>query len=145
MIDRSDRTALASALRSLVARELTNDEFEERTDTLHFSDAAVAEIYGAAWHLYSDLYEHKLDGAHALDAESSREVQRWLLFLDGDLEYEWPVLPGWVELLLFVPNLLMFGMPKSVLDRCWFSRKGDVEAWPFLRRADLPATTHDLR
>jgi hypothetical protein len=142
MIDRSDRSALASALRSLVARELTNDEFEERTP-LRSSDAAVEEIYGAAWHLYSDLYEHKLEGAHALDEAGSREVQRWLLFLDGDLEYEWPVLPAWVRALLFVPNLLLFGMPASVLDRCWFSRKGDLEAWPFLRRTDLPARARD--
>lgn len=92
MVDRQARDELAIALARLVDGEMTNDEF----DDVYFgkwnqsSDAAVAEIAGFGWTLYDDTRSrpYRLQGADAVPAKVHPFVQRALLFLQSNREYE---------------------------------------------------------
>jgi hypothetical protein len=177
MIDRPARSDLATQLLRLVTGDMTNDEFddnygERRIDS---EDAAVAEIATFGWGLYSDLTRYRLKGRHALPDELRRTADRAVLFLQTDLDYEWPrnvkgVVPffslwgpgcylGMGMILLFVGAftqrweailLVLFGLlsiaptvywlsthPHRALELKRFKESGDLEVWPFLRRADF--------
>lgn len=138
MIDRPARRHLGTVLRRFAVGRITNDQFEDQLGREVWSspDPGVQAIRWAAWTLYDDLREHRLDGADALDRAGRRHIARWLLFLRSDLEYEWPEMPGWLGLFLIVPNLVTFNLLGWAFKR-WRDGRGDAEVWPFLRRSDL--------
>lgn len=138
MIDRAARTALAASIRRLAAGLVTNEQFEKQLPRQAWTsrDAGVQAIRWAAWMLYDDLHEHRLDGAHALGRVGRRHVARWILFLKSDTEYHWPELPFWLALLLLPANLVTFNLIGRALSR-WRDRQGDAEVWPFMRRSEL--------
>ena len=81
MIDRNARNKLAELIRSLVAGNITNDEFEASLPTS--TDDAVWEVFhNGAWCLYSDMKAYKLRGEYALSPEDKTVVARWVLFLN---------------------------------------------------------------
>src|SRR5207245_4192388 len=41
------------------------------------------------WMLYSDLHRHKLTGKHEPNAETRALLERCVLFLETNLEFEW--------------------------------------------------------
>jgi hypothetical protein len=92
MVDRPARIELAACLLRLVSGEMTNDAFDDRyyDRWLRSDDAAVAEIATFGWGLYSDTHPYKLKGWYAVPDEVRRTADRALLFLEGDLDYEWP-------------------------------------------------------
>jgi hypothetical protein len=130
--------ALAMGIRRLASARITNLEFEDQLPAEVWSsrDAGVQAIRWAAWMLYDDLREHRLDGLHALGRLGRRQVARWILFLKSEEEYRWPQLPLWLRLLLLPANLLTFNFIGRALRR-WLDRGGDTEVWPFMRRSDL--------
>jgi hypothetical protein len=137
MIDRASRRAVGELLRHLAAGQITNDQFEDRLPRSS-EDIAVAEIRHQAWFLYSDLREYRFVGKDRLTDEHRREVARWILFLQSDLEYEWPRMSTPISALLFVANLCTFGLVgRAVVTR--FKRHGDFEVWPFIRRSQHEA------
>src|SRR5687768_11958596 len=79
-----------------------------------------------------------LRGAYRLSQSHREHVARWILFLERDLEYEWPVIPAMVRLALVPFNILTFGLAGRVVQR-YISRDGVAEVWPFRRRADYDA------
>ena len=106
MVDRAARDELGRAIRRLVAGLSTNDQYE---DTLSAGlrrsrDLGVRSIRLAAWHLYDDLHEHRLEGRYAIGRAGRRRVAHWVLFLKSDLEYEWPNLAGWRAFTLASPT-----------------------------------------
>ena len=90
MIDREARDLMAEALRQLLARQITNDDFEEMIPSGPSDDRVLGPIESRAWAFYDDMHAHKLDREFT-DAMRS-DVARWVLFLQTDLEYRW--LPG---------------------------------------------------
>ena len=88
-----------------------------------------------AWFLYDDLHEHWLTGNYKLSSSDRKNVARWILFLENDLEYEWPVLPTVVRLALLPLNLVSFGLAGRFVQR-YASRGGYPEVWPFRRWSD---------
>jgi hypothetical protein len=129
---------LAELIRSLVAGRITNDVFEKAVPR-HSKDSAVGAVYAdGAWGLYDDLREHRLKGRWRLSKANRHEVARWILFLEGDLEYEWPLLSLWQRLGLLAVNILTLGLA-TVLERRWYGRHGDLEVWPFMRGGDYEA------
>ena len=95
MVDRSSRRQLAALLRQLAAGRMTNDEFERR-EPLESADPAIQAICSdGAWFLYDDLHEHRLIGKYRLDGRLRSDVARWVLFLETDIEYQWPIPPLW--------------------------------------------------
>jgi hypothetical protein len=138
MIERTSRRAVGELLRHLAAGQITNDQFEDRLPR-GSSDAAVAQIRHQAWFLYSDLREYRFVGRDRLSDEHRREVARWILFLQSDLEYQWPRMSAPVSALLFVANLCTLGwVGRDVVRR--FKRHGDFDVWPFIRRSECEAT-----
>ena len=136
MVDRDRRDQLARAIRRLAAGLITNDEFEGATTALGRSqDTAIRSLRHAAWGLYDDVREHRLEGHFRLGKAERRELARWVVFLKSNLEYEWPDLARWF-LLLVLPNLLTFGLIGRLI-RWWHDRRGDARSWPFIREQDL--------
>jgi hypothetical protein len=138
LVERSARKHLALALRRFASRSITNDQFEYPLGRAVRAsrDTGVQAIRWAAWMLYDDLHGHRLEGPCALGRVGRRHVARWIFLLKSDLEYEWPELPGSVQLLLLFPNILTFNLLGLALRR-WRDRRGDADVWPFMRRSDF--------
>ncbi len=134
MVDRTSRDALAALIRHLVAGRVTNDEFEERRP--RSNDAAVFEIFwNGVWGLHDDLHEHRLTGRWYIPREARSDVARAILFLKGDLEYEWSPYPPRPRPLTMFLSLMTFGLANLLMARTW-KKQGDPRVWPFMRRGD---------
>ena len=137
MVDRHARDKMALLLRQLATGRITNDEFEDR-QPLGSPDPAMAEVfYRGASGFYSDLDEYRLAGRHRLSRSERREMARLILFLKSDLEYEWPCLKLWKELLWVVGGILTLGLAGRRLYWCRTGAHGEVRVWPFLRQEDF--------
>lgn len=140
MIDRVARRQLATLLRRLLARQVSNDEFAVAVRRCASDDDVIDAIAISAWMLYSDSYEHKIDRSVARAARG--DVARWILFLQHDLEYRWCPGPwGWSPFCSWVLDLLTLG---------WWQRRTkrsvdvpdareQVAVWPFSTRAEFAA------
>jgi len=136
MVDRAARDQLALSLRRLVCGKISNDQFEDGIRKTE--DVAIAAIAEMAWLLYSDMKEHRLVGRHVIDPSDRREVLRWILFLDSDLEYLWPEmrLAGQHPLRRVRPVLTRWlGWQISAETVARFLAAGDYAAWPFVSRS----------
>ena len=131
------------------------------------NDPAVSEAYHQAWFLYDDLRTHRMTGAYRLNREGRHAIAQAVLFLQSDQEYGWPkdgmfgisltlllvaeVVVCWFLVALFPAHFLpiiggaaalgaiMFAYfsIRTILERRLWDAAGDVDAWPFLRQADL--------
>jgi hypothetical protein len=135
MIDRSNRRKLAEALWHLASGQISNDEYENRTE-FRSSDLAIREIWRAVWGLYSDLRMHRLTGKDALTPESKEAVARCILFLHSDLSWEWPSTR--ISLVTLLCNIGTFGVARRRADER-YRAAGEFAVWPFFRRADYEA------
>ncbi len=137
MVDRDARNRLAEALRHLVTGRITNYEFDEAVQ-IKTDDAAFDAIRRQAWHLYSDLREHTLGGSDAVPKSNKRIIARFILFLQTDLEYQWPRHP-FEGLLGAIARgfsyLISFSRISHRVDNEW-KAAGDFDVWPFISRKD---------
>jgi len=118
-IERDSRDELAECLRLLVNGQMTNDDFDD-----HYydrwekcTDRAVQAIANFGYCLYSsDLPgPYKLKGWHAVSARVRETAERSDLFLQSNLDYEWPEsslsrIPGFClscGVILFVVSALL--------------------------------------
>lgn len=141
-LDFPARRAVATLLRHFASGRMTNDEFESRWP--RSDDAAVRVIGAAAWHLYDDIREYRLTGPDRLSFQARRAVARCVLFLHGDLPYEWPEASRAEKLAYAIAGLLTLG----VATRFWKSRldlADDADVWPFFRRTDYRRALRDAR
>ncbi len=138
MIDHIARRQAAQLLRRLAAGQITNREFEYQFPW-GSRDPAIHEIFDdGAWHLYSDFPSYRLAGANRLDATSREHVARWVLFLETDFPYEWPVLTFLTRVGRALLYFCTLGMAGKWLD-AQRRQQGDIEVWPFRRKADYEA------
>jgi hypothetical protein len=95
MIDRAARSNLALHLRQLVTGRIRNDEYDEHyyDRYINSQDAAVRAVATFGWSLYSDSCGYRLKGAYSVSTESRRIAAHCVLFLQSELEYEWPPMP----------------------------------------------------
>lgn len=146
MIDQVARDGMATALRQLLARQISNDEFEALVWSLPTEDPVVRPIESRAWTLYDDLREHRLE--RELSKAMGSEVARWILFLQAGHEYRWPRGPlDRFPIRNWPVNLLTFGWwgrRKARLLAAWEAH-GDVAVWPFLELSELDAARADPR
>jgi hypothetical protein len=123
----------ADAVRDFMGGSISNREYERRYPRTK-GDPALRAIYIALWFGYSDTSEHTMTGKHALNDEGRALVERCVLFLRTDLEFQWPV-PS--SLCLWYSFLRLVGLG-------WIVRRlaaqdmsmGDADVWPFLRKTD---------
>ena len=140
MIDRAMRDRAALLLRRFAAGRLTNDAFVDTFPTSKI-DPALQAVEERAWALYSDLRTHRLTGGDALTPAGMREVSRWVLFLQSDVEYAWPTSYSFIQIYNWPLNLLTLGWwerRKAEKFRA-FAQTGDFEVWPFGTRAEYDA------
>lgn len=143
MIDRVARDILAEQIRHLVAGLTTNDDFEEKVLGVETDDKGYWAVFDQAWGLYSDLYQHKLTGSHAVSKSGRRFIATFVLFLHSDLEYEWSEHPctGFVRIILSIVSL---GWLPRYFDERW-KLQGDFDVYPFFRRSDFEKARADPR
>lgn len=136
-IDRAGRDRLSEALRHFLSGQITNFTFIERAP-FQSADRAVREIDNAVWGLYDDMRQHRLTGRDAPSAQHKEAAARCVLFLQTDLQWEWPVKSFGETLVAFVTDLLTLGLLRSHRRR-QYEAAGDFSVWPFVRRADYDA------
>lgn len=133
MIDRQARDKLAELLRHLVSGQISNDQFEASIP-ISTNDDGCKAILEQAWHLYSDLHEHKLTGHHAVTRKDKRQIARFIVFLHSDYEYKWPSHPC-TGLSRLLATIISLGKIPEYSDRKW-QASGDFEVWPFMKRQE---------
>jgi len=147
---RPARIVLAEALRQLASGTITNFDFERWIST-HQEDRAAREIDEFAWSFYDDFTEHKLRGRHRLSKLQRQVFARCVMFLQTDLEYEYPHNAKW--LWAFQRTGWNFGQFFSFLTGQSLRSKADTHTdctiddriWPFARRSDyLEALKHPI-
>ena len=141
MVDRQARNQLAEALRALASGLITNDKFEDRVPR-GSKDPAVWSIFtDGAWLLYSDLKEYRLKGKNALSPEVKHHIARWVLFLRTDKPYEWPRFSRFQTFVFLLLGLATLGL-STRLFRKRYSKRGDIEVWPFICVPDYEEALH---
>lgn len=131
MVDRTARDIAGDAIQDFVRGSISNREYERRFPTTK-DDPALRAIYTSLWFCYSDVSEHTLTGKHALNNEGHAHVDRCILFLRTDLEFQWP-LP---KFRLKYGILRLLGLGRVV--KRWEQddmKMGEKQVWPFLNRA----------
>lgn len=138
MVDRHARDIAADALRDFVKGSISNEEYERRYPKSK-DDPALWEIYVQVWFFYSDLKTHTLTGKHALNDERRAFLERCILFLKSDVEFQWPrqKLRPWHGI------LRLLGLERILKRREEEEMSiGDKEVWPFLRKAEYEGMSH---
>ena len=140
MIDREARKLAALLLRRFAASRLTNDDFESEYPQSKV-DPALRAIEERAWALYDDFHTHRLTGRNALTAAGRREVARWVLFLQSDVEYSWPTSYSFMQIYNWPMNLLTLGWWERRKQETFqaFAKSGEFTVWPFRTRTDYEA------
>ena len=138
MVDRHARDIAAEALRNFMEGSISNREYERRFPKSK-GDPALWGIYSQIWFCYSDTLEHTLTGKHALTNEGRAYIGRCLLFLKSDLEFQWPP----TKLRLWYPLLRLIGLGRIVNRKVEKEMSiGDVDVWPFLKKAEYEEVSH---
>ena len=139
MIDLYARDIGAAALEEFLEGSITNEEYEEKYPRSE-NDPALREIYLQVWFFYSDIKKHKLIGKNSLNDEQSKLVERCILFLKSDLEFEWR--PQKLRPLQGILRLFGFERETEEMDT------GDKDVWPFYtveRYESMAVATTDNR
>lgn len=138
MIDRQARDIAADTLRDFMEGSISNDEYERKYPRSK-SDPALWEIWMQVWFFYSDVRTHKLTRKHTLNDERRAFMERCILFLRSDVEFEWPrqKFRPWYGIL----RLLGFGRALKRREEEEMSI-GDKEVWPFLKKAQYQQMCH---
>jgi len=135
MIDREARGRMALLMRQLGSGLITNFQFEISLPPMR--DPAIAEIfhYGVR-QLYSPSTEERLCGDLALTKDGRRNYARAILFLKGELPYEWPSWTGARATLISIASVCTLGYAGAAAHVLW-KRSGDYSVWPFRRKEDF--------
>ena len=105
MVDRATSDNAVSALRKFAEGAISNREYERRFPKSK-DDPALRSIYTNVWFCYSDTSEHTLTDKHALSKENNATLERCVLFLQSDLEFQWPP----TKISLWYPLLRLIGL-----------------------------------
>jgi hypothetical protein len=108
MINRCERDNLANQLRRLLEGEISNDAFIASPPSSD-DDPALLSIWSFITDYCEDVLPYRFRGMRAPSSEMTATVDRCVLFLQSDLEYEWPVFPsdGFPYYLLAVTCLVL--------------------------------------
>ena len=161
MVDNNRRKKLALHLRHLSTGQISNNQFEKRiTKDVTYGwlpeqyyrakesktdDPIFRPILEFSWCLYNDTYNHKLTGKHKLSNEQTKEIARFILFLNSDLEYDWTYVDITNPVIRFsftdiLKSIISFGQHYRDLNLKreeefeLMKKAGDFELWPFKTR-----------
>lgn len=131
------RHRYAVVLRHFLAGRLTTDQYEHaygELESRYGADEAAWAVFACVWHLYDDVFPHRMRGRHQLSRESRHHLARWVVFLRSgaelaDVSHAAPAPPSkWQPSAEGVLKVLLFGYLciASVAVAC----AGVVLAWP---------------
>jgi hypothetical protein len=89
MVYRRKRALAAGVLREFRDGKITNDEYDDRWPR-NKGDRVFWAIFDQIWFFYGDVTEYRLTGKYELSPEVRELFDRCILFLESDLEYDWP-------------------------------------------------------
>jgi hypothetical protein len=147
MVDREARDKFAELVRHLANGRISEKHFDETLESL--PSTGKDPVFGA---IIEELY--------TIEFAPLPDVARWILFLQTDMEYEWPgldQLPNPLEVIVAVTLCLMLGgifhnvsiawwatvagmALSQIIARCVGSKHrtpGDLVAWPFHKQSDF--------
>ena len=160
MVDIERRKKLAFHLRHLSVGLISNDDFENnladevtngwlpeqyyRSKKAKMDDPIIIPMLELCWGLYDDTRSHKLKGRDKLSDESLKIIARCILFLQTDLEYEWPYFDTMSPFFHFslaedVLTFLTFGYyyrkkrEEKELAYREFKKLSNFHIWPFFK------------
>jgi hypothetical protein len=145
MVNRKKRDLASGLIRQFLACEITNDEFVDRYPNPD-RDRAIEAIIDALWGFWDDLHTHTLTARYGLNPQARALFERCVVFLNSDLEYEWPPL---VLRSLSQSFLRLIGL-RNIADRRseeWTQKTNSIgpwEVWPFFRKEDCVKFTQRL-
>lgn len=138
------RQLLASNIRLFLTGGITNDDLlygygENKAARLYIQsqDPAVQAVYRRLVITFDTYSEVASIESFGLTNDECREVERTALFLESDLEYEWPDRNmRWFGMLLQVSLTVL---TCGYYGRLWagqYGLAGDESVWPFISRKD---------
>ena len=133
MVDRDGRRRLAELLRRLLAGHISADQFETALSPTS-QDRAVTEVSRSACYAYGDLWEGRLGRDDQVTADFRRHVARWILFLESDLEYDWPLPSLGARIVSAVARAIPLGRMRE-RERKIITYAGPT-LWPFRSQGD---------
>jgi hypothetical protein len=136
MVDRHARDIAGDALQDLLRGSISNDEYE-RKYPIAKDDPALRAIFVQVWFYYSDMHEHKLTSRYVPSDASRAFLERCVLFLKSNLEFQWPK----SEFRLRYGIMRLLGLGRIVERRIKQKYSvGDEEVWPFLKKTEYEET-----
>jgi hypothetical protein len=137
MVDADRRRKLATKLKTFLAGGSTTEELLEDDSYWRSKDRGLAAVFRRLWLTFeSTCYTSDDEEFKKLDARE--EIERVVLFLDSQLEYQWRdrEILGVPVPVFYVLHVLTFGYYGR---QCQKREEalGDVDAWPFIRKADM--------
>jgi hypothetical protein len=117
MVNRELRDKAAILIRQFAAGHIANFEYDDGYP-IDSNDPILHEVYAQIWTCYDDIKHHTLTGRHALKDDGKEFFHRCALFLESELEYEWPS----VGFSLSAPILRLVGRKPAEVDE---------SIWPF--------------
>ena len=127
-------------IRRYVAGRCTNWELDDTEEQL--SDGSAIAIWDMLYLTYSDFPEQRFASSNNEHCDLRNLYMRSILFLESDLDYEWPEFPSsrqrccWLRNLFSLRRVGREQTPDEDPQIAEWRKAGDVEVWPFLRRQD---------
>jgi hypothetical protein len=139
MVDRIARDKTVQLLKALLADGITNYRLEDEWPD-QSSDFAVMAVGEQLWFYYDDFPEKILTRA-SLGGDAIKMIERSLVFLMSNLDYQWPAYSFATENRSLIERLLELGNDRSTQQWERFKTAGEIHAWPFLRLVDYQNAT----
>jgi hypothetical protein len=138
MIDRTARDKAVQLLKALLGDGITNYRLEDEWPD-QSPDFALRAVIEQLWFYYKDFPEKMLTRA-SFSPDEIKLIERCVVFLTSDREYEWPQYSFATENRTIIERLL--GLGKQYSEEEWerFKSAGEIDAWPFLRLSDYQET-----
>jgi len=139
MVEQESRKRARALLKKLALGKATNYECEnEFMDLLSYSkDPVIFAFFRTIRELSGDA-EERLSNMFSRGGQMRKRLCRWILFLETDLEYEWPkqrLAPGLRD--FYRPNWFDEFLGIEAHTNAAFCGLGEYDVWPFFREADL--------
>jgi hypothetical protein len=139
MVNRDARRTTARLIQAFADGEITRDTFLASFPADN-SDPVLAGVLEQLWFFWDDFADHRLTGDRSPTPEVRSLVERCVLFLRSELEYEWPAGFMKAPFSLIALRLLRLGSLAERRERLEENRirsLGDIDCWPFIRAGDL--------
>lgn len=141
MVEQERRKRARALLKKLALGKNTNYECEnEFMDLLsHSKDPVIFALFRTIRELSGDA-EERLSKTFSRGGQMRKRLCRWILFLETNLEYEWPkerLAPGLRD--FYRPNWFDKLLGIDARTNAAFCGHGEYHVWPFLRESDLNA------